>query len=213
MATLATLQSLSPCASSVGAVGACRESSTGSAQSSLYIFSPLPGPRPCIGTGGQGYLSTGSRGPTQSPACSSCSPAPSSKGGTDRQSSSSVQGSFAFRRSEFFTSFRANLGKWAGRSEQDNSRNLQVFAKGDDSMSSEMSVESALKLLGVSEGATFDEILRAKKSLVDSSGGDSEQVRQVPHSSLLSLVYCNQPCCMSRLDWLIASTGACCLTR
>jgi hypothetical protein len=42
-----------------------------------------------------------------------------------------------------------------------------------------MSLENALKLLGVREGASFEEILRAKKVMLDRSGGDQEQVMQV----------------------------------
>ncbi|KAL3677994.1 hypothetical protein R1sor_020950 [Riccia sorocarpa] len=62
-----------------------------------------------------------------------------------------------------------------------NYRPLSIFAKGtDDSLSpSEMTYEAALKLLGVAEGASFDEILGAKKSLVDSCGGDTERISQL----------------------------------
>ncbi|KAL2641429.1 hypothetical protein R1flu_009016 [Riccia fluitans] len=68
--------------------------------------------------------------------------------------------------------------KWGGRR---NYRPLSVCAKGtDDSLSpSEMTHEAALKLLGVGEGASFDEILGAKKSLVDSCGGDMERISQL----------------------------------
>lgn len=45
-------------------------------------------------------------------------------------------------------------------------------------------MESALKLLGVSDGASFDEILRAKNSIVDACKDDQEAIAQVaisPH--------------------------------
>ncbi|KAF3787031.1 CHAPERONE-LIKE PROTEIN OF POR1 [Nymphaea thermarum] len=44
---------------------------------------------------------------------------------------------------------------------------------------SEMSVESALKLLGVAEGASFDDILRAKNSIIASSKDDQKLKSQV----------------------------------
>lgn len=40
-------------------------------------------------------------------------------------------------------------------------------------------MESALKLLGVSEGASFDDILRAKNSIVKACKDDQEAVAQV----------------------------------
>ncbi|GAV77239.1 DUF3353 domain-containing protein [Cephalotus follicularis] len=43
----------------------------------------------------------------------------------------------------------------------------------------EMSVENALKLLGVSEGASFDDILRAKNSILASCKDDLEAIAQV----------------------------------
>ena len=63
-------------------------------------------------------------------------------------------------------------------------RYLRLIAKANDStadepLPSEMSLENALKLLGVGEGASFEEILRAKKVMVDRSGGDQEQLIQV----------------------------------
>jgi hypothetical protein len=63
-------------------------------------------------------------------------------------------------------------------------RCLRIIAKAndstaDDAVPSEMSLENALKLLGVREGASFEEILRAKKVMLDRSGGDQEQVMQV----------------------------------
>ncbi|XP_008792000.2 protein CHAPERONE-LIKE PROTEIN OF POR1, chloroplastic-like [Phoenix dactylifera] len=49
----------------------------------------------------------------------------------------------------------------------------------DSSAPFEMSVESALKLLGVSEGASFDDILRAKNAILASCKDDQEAVAQV----------------------------------
>ncbi|MTV28704.1 hypothetical protein FTX61_25495, partial [Nitriliruptoraceae bacterium ZYF776] len=48
-----------------------------------------------------------------------------------------------------------------------------------DESSFEMSVETALKLLGVSDGASFDEILRAKNSVLASCKDDQESIAQV----------------------------------
>ncbi|KAJ7545714.1 hypothetical protein O6H91_08G006600 [Diphasiastrum complanatum] len=69
--------------------------------------------------------------------------------------------------------------KFNAQSSRNLSRLLFVYAKGDDSTPSEMSFENALKLLGVEEKASFDEILRAKKALVESSAGDEKLVSQV----------------------------------
>ncbi|OVA15936.1 Protein of unknown function DUF3353 [Macleaya cordata] len=52
-------------------------------------------------------------------------------------------------------------------------------SRADDSAPFEMSVENALKLLGVSEGASFDEILRAKNSILATCKDDQETVAQV----------------------------------
>ncbi|XP_056163936.1 protein CHAPERONE-LIKE PROTEIN OF POR1, chloroplastic [Syzygium oleosum] len=52
-------------------------------------------------------------------------------------------------------------------------------SRADDSAPFEMSVESALKLLGVPDTASFDEILRAKNSIVASCKDDKEAVAQV----------------------------------
>ncbi|KAF5196777.1 chaperone [Thalictrum thalictroides] len=63
-----------------------------------------------------------------------------------------------------------------------NSTTVVVVAAGskaDDSVPSEMSVENALKLLGVSQGASFDEILRAKNSTIDSCRDDQQAIAQV----------------------------------
>ncbi|XP_010266886.1 PREDICTED: uncharacterized protein LOC104604294 isoform X2 [Nelumbo nucifera] len=52
-------------------------------------------------------------------------------------------------------------------------------SRADDSAPFEMSVENALKLLGVSEGASFDDILRAKNSILASCKDDQKTVAQV----------------------------------
>uniref|UniRef100_A0A7C8ZNC4 Uncharacterized protein n=1 Tax=Opuntia streptacantha TaxID=393608 RepID=A0A7C8ZNC4_OPUST len=52
-------------------------------------------------------------------------------------------------------------------------------SRADDSAPFEMSVENALKLLGVSEGASFDDILRAKNSIIASCTDDPETIAQV----------------------------------
>ena len=49
----------------------------------------------------------------------------------------------------------------------------------DSSAPFEMSFESALKLLGVSESASFDDILRAKNAVLASCKDDQEAVAQV----------------------------------
>ncbi|XP_057966431.1 uncharacterized protein LOC131156620 isoform X2 [Malania oleifera] len=49
----------------------------------------------------------------------------------------------------------------------------------DSSAPFEMSVENALKLLGVSEGASFDDILSAKNSILANCKDDQEAVAQV----------------------------------
>lgn len=57
---------------------------------------------------------------------------------------------------------------------------LLASSRADDSAPSEMSVESALKLLGVDEGASFDDILRAKKSiLAGCKDDDQDSIAQV----------------------------------
>ncbi|XWS67714.1 hypothetical protein CRYUN_Cryun04dG0029300 [Craigia yunnanensis] len=52
-------------------------------------------------------------------------------------------------------------------------------SRADDSAPFGMSVENALKLLGVSESASFDDILRAKNSIVASIKDDQEAIAQV----------------------------------
>lgn len=56
---------------------------------------------------------------------------------------------------------------------------VQASSRADDSAPFEMSVENALKLLGVADGASFDEILRAKKNIVASCKDDQEAIAQV----------------------------------
>ncbi|CAK8574203.1 unnamed protein product [Lathyrus sativus] len=56
---------------------------------------------------------------------------------------------------------------------------VHAGSRADDSAPFEMSVENALKLLGVSEGASFDDILRAKNSIVASCKDDQEAISQV----------------------------------
>lgn len=55
---------------------------------------------------------------------------------------------------------------------------VQASSRADDSVPSEMSLENALKLLGVSEGASFDEILRAKNSIL-ATCSDDKAIAQV----------------------------------
>lgn len=52
-------------------------------------------------------------------------------------------------------------------------------SRADDSAPFEMSVENALKLLGVSDGASFDDILRAKNAIVASCKDDQDMIVQV----------------------------------
>ncbi|KAL5561240.1 hypothetical protein UlMin_030987 [Ulmus minor] len=56
---------------------------------------------------------------------------------------------------------------------------VQAGSRADDSAPFEMSVENALKLLGVSDGDSFDDILRAKNSIVASCKDDKEAIAQV----------------------------------
>ncbi|XP_061337452.1 protein CHAPERONE-LIKE PROTEIN OF POR1, chloroplastic [Gastrolobium bilobum] len=56
---------------------------------------------------------------------------------------------------------------------------VQAGSRADDSAPFEMSVENALKLLGVSEGASFDDILRAKNSILATCKDDQEMIAQV----------------------------------
>lgn len=56
---------------------------------------------------------------------------------------------------------------------------LRASSRADDSAPLEMSVENALKLLGVSEGASFDDILRAKNSVIAACKDDPQAIAQV----------------------------------
>lgn len=56
---------------------------------------------------------------------------------------------------------------------------VRAGSRADDSAPFGMSVENALKLLGVSEGASFDDILRAKNSILASCKDDPQTVAQV----------------------------------
>ena len=61
-------------------------------------------------------------------------------------------------------------------------RNTKVSAnssKAEDPLPSEMSFENALEILGVVEGASFEEILRAKNNLLGKHSGDEELAIQV----------------------------------
>ncbi|XVE67194.1 hypothetical protein DITRI_Ditri08aG0140600 [Diplodiscus trichospermus] len=55
----------------------------------------------------------------------------------------------------------------------------RASSRADDSAPFEMSVENALKVLGVSESSSFDDILRAKNSIVASIKDDQEAIAQV----------------------------------
>lgn len=57
---------------------------------------------------------------------------------------------------------------------------VQAGSRADDSAPFEMSVENALKLLGVSEGASFEDILRAKNSILATCKDDQDAISQVP---------------------------------
>jgi len=52
-------------------------------------------------------------------------------------------------------------------------------SRADDSAPFEMSVENALKLLGVSDGASFEDILRAKNSILATCKDNQEAIAQV----------------------------------
>lgn len=70
------------------------------------------------------------------------------------------------------------------RSRQRPPRRLAA-SRADDSSPApfEMTVESALKLLGVDEGASFDDILRAKNAVLASCKDDQDAVAKVPETS------------------------------
>jgi len=74
--------------------------------------------------------------------------------------------------------------KPCSKSRDSQQRSLRLLAKANDSMAddslpSEMSLENAMRLLGVREGASFEEILTAKKTMVDSCNGDQAHITQV----------------------------------
>ncbi|KAG8364427.1 hypothetical protein BUALT_Bualt19G0127600 [Buddleja alternifolia] len=56
---------------------------------------------------------------------------------------------------------------------------LRAGSRADDSAPFEMSAEIALKVLGVSEGASFEDILRAKNSVIASCKDDQQAITQV----------------------------------
>lgn len=56
---------------------------------------------------------------------------------------------------------------------------VRAGSRADDSAPFGMSVENALKLLGVSEGASFDEVLRAKNKILATCKDDPQTVAQV----------------------------------
>ncbi|XP_047310408.1 uncharacterized protein LOC124913992 [Impatiens glandulifera] len=56
---------------------------------------------------------------------------------------------------------------------------LLAGSRADDSASSEMSVENALKLLGVKEGASFEDILKAKNLILATCKDDEQAIAQV----------------------------------
>lgn len=70
---------------------------------------------------------------------------------------------------------------------------VQAGSRADDSAPFEMSVENALKLLGVSDGDSFDDILRAKNAIVDACKDDQEAIAQV--------LFC------TRLHWTVSIFG------
>ena len=55
---------------------------------------------------------------------------------------------------------------------------LLAGSRADDSAPFEMSVENAMKLLGVSEGASFDDILRAKNYILATCKDDLDTIPQ-----------------------------------
>ncbi|GFY94565.1 chaperone [Actinidia rufa] len=78
-----------------------------------------------------------------------------------------------------------NNGQWRRRavvsapSRRTLSTALLAGSRADDSAPFEMSVENAMKLLGVSEGASFDDILRAKNSILATCKDDLDTIAQV----------------------------------
>jgi hypothetical protein len=79
---------------------------------------------------------------------------------------------------------------WRGVIVQHRRNLVRAGSRADDSSAPfEMSVESALKLLGVPDGASFDEILRAKKLIVATCKDDQEAIAQVINMSSRTLGY------------------------
>ncbi|KAL0904174.1 hypothetical protein M5K25_026249 [Dendrobium thyrsiflorum] len=75
--------------------------------------------------------------------------------------------------------FRASIHAKGIRSWRARRPATPLGARADDSSApSEMSVENALKVLGLREGASFDEILRAKSAIVASCKDDQEAIAQ-----------------------------------
>lgn len=84
------------------------------------------------------------------------------------------------------SNFIAKLSPWKGVSISLISRTpamtatpVQAGSRADDSAPFEMSVENALKVLGVSDAASFDDILRARNSILAACKDDQETVAQV----------------------------------
>eukprot|EP00252_Welwitschia_mirabilis_P023217 TRINITY_DN6520_c0_g1_i3.p1 TRINITY_DN6520_c0_g1~~TRINITY_DN6520_c0_g1_i3.p1 ORF type:complete len:131 (+),score=9.53 TRINITY_DN6520_c0_g1_i3:191-583(+) len=63
-------------------------------------------------------------------------------------------------------------------------RNLRMYSnsKADDSLPSQMSLENALKVLGVLEHSSFEEILSAKNSILERNKDNPELIAQVAMS-------------------------------
>lgn len=70
---------------------------------------------------------------------------------------------------------------WQGHGGRRELRLMPVAAnsKAEEPLPPEMSMENALRILGVAEGASFEEILRAKKSLLGKHSRDSDFASQV----------------------------------
>ena len=80
-------------------------------------------------------------------------------------------------RSKLSVQFRQGI-KSRGIKRHIKGRRFVVVAMQADDVPSDMTLETALGLLGVQEGATFDDILRAKKKILDKTEGDQEQLMQ-----------------------------------
>eukprot|EP00250_Pteridium_aquilinum_P013094 c21126_g1_i1 orf=239-1180(+) len=78
-----------------------------------------------------------------------------------------------------------NTMKWlswqglAGRRRELGFMQVSANSKAEEPLPSEMSMEDALQILGVAEGASFEEILRAKNSLLGKHFGDDDFASQV----------------------------------